>query len=72
MGASMKAIQTLVNSYGIKKFTGLEIFSKNLKLISDVARPMAKPQTVELYKEVYKWMGDQLFVCFAIHTEVKE
>lgn len=72
MGASMKAIQTLVNNYGIKKLTGLEIFNKNLKLISDVARPMAKPQTVELYKEIYKWMGDQLFTTFVIHSEVKE
>ncbi len=72
MGASMKAIQALVNSYGIKKLAGLEIFSKHLKLVSDVARPMAKPQTVELYKEVYKWMGEQVYAEFVLHAEIKE
>lgn len=33
---------------------------------------MAKSQTIELYKEIYKWMGDQIFATFVIHSEVKE
>lgn len=46
MAASLKSIQSLINNYGIKKLKGLEIFTKNLKIMADVARPMAKPQTI--------------------------
>lgn len=65
-------MQILVNNYGLKKLGNLEAFVRNLKLLAEAARPMAKPQTVELYKEIFKWMGEGLWGEFTIHAEVKE
>lgn len=33
---------------------------------------MAKAQTIELFKEVFRWMGDSCFKEFKMHMEVKE
>jgi hypothetical protein len=68
----LKVIQTLVNNYGLKKLGSLDMFCKHLKLLAEVARPMAKVQTVEMYKEVFRWMGDSVFSFFAIHAECKD
>lgn len=65
-------MQILVNNYGLKKLGNLEALTRNLKLLAEAARPMAKPQTVELYKEIFKWMGEGLWGEFTIHAEVKE
>lgn len=45
---------------------------KHLELLSTPPKPMAKPQTIEFYKEVYRWMGDNTFKEFKIHMEVKD
>lgn len=51
---------------------GLERFSKHLELLAVPPKPMAKAQTVEFFKELYRWMGDNTFRDFKMHAEVKE
>jgi hypothetical protein len=39
----------------------LERFAKHLDLLASPPKPMAKQQTIEFFKEVYRWMGDNTF-----------
>jgi hypothetical protein len=50
----------------------LEVFSKNLDFLSIPPKPSAKQQTVHLYKEVYRWMGENTLKDFKLHMEVKD
>lgn len=50
----------------------LERFSKHLDLLALPPKPMAKQQTIEFYKEVYRWMGDLALKDFKLHMEVKD
>lgn len=72
IGSSLLFISNLLNHYGVKRMKGLERFSKHLEILSVPAKPMAKPQTIEFFKELYRWMGDNIFRDFKIHHEVKE
>lgn len=49
----------------------MEDFGKNFTLLSSSVRPIAKPQTINLFKEMYKWMGDTI-LGFNMHQEVRE
>ena len=51
---------------------GLELFYRHLNLLSEAAKPLAKPQTFELFKELYRWMGNHLWDRFKIHHEIKD
>lgn len=63
-------LEKLVNNYGAKKLKMLQQFSKNFTLFSASVRPIAKPQSIGLFKELFKWMGDHVFG-FNMHPEVK-
>lgn len=39
--------------------------------MSSSVRPVAKQQTINLFKEMYRWMGD-LALGFNMHPEVKD
>jgi hypothetical protein len=61
VAASMKVLQILLNNYGNKKFNNFEMFFKHFKILAETAKPTAKPSTVEFFKELYKWTGDNCF-----------
>lgn len=72
IGTSLLFIANLLNQYGIKRMKSLERFSKHLDLLSLPPKPTAKQQTIEFYKEVYRWMGDNTLRDFKMHMEVKD
>jgi hypothetical protein len=71
VGTSILFIATLLNNYGIKRMKSLDQFSKNLEFLSASAKPVAKVETINLFKEVYRWMGDTCLKDFKIHPEIK-
>jgi hypothetical protein len=51
----------------------MEWFSKHLNLLALLpSLPPAKQETIEFYKEVYRWMGELTFKDFKLHMEVKD
>lgn len=50
----------------------LERFSKHLDLLSLPPKSTVKAQTIEFYKEVYRWMGENTLKDFKIHTDLKD
>lgn len=64
-------LQKLLNNYGAKKLKQFQEFGKNFTLMSSSVRPVAKQQTINLFKEMYRWMGD-LALGFNLHPEVKD
>ena len=50
----------------------MERFEKNIGLLSTPPKPNAKGETVTLFKEIYKWIGDSVFSDFKLHQEVKD
>lgn len=51
---------------------GLERLCKHLDLLSAPAKPVAKLETIVLYKEVFRWVGEAGLKEFKIHTEVRD
>lgn len=64
-------LEKLVNNYGAKKLKMLEQFGKNFTLLSASVRPIAKAQSIGLFKELFRWMGEHVFD-YSMHPEVKE
>jgi hypothetical protein len=48
----------------------MEPFAKHFTLLSNNVRPVAKNQSIELFKEIFKWMGENVFD-LSMHVEVK-
>ena len=65
-------LEKLVNNYGIKKLSNLEQFEKHLIILADSVRPIAKKQSIVLFKEVFRWMGETLFSQLRMHPEIKD
>ena len=40
-------------------------------MLANSVRPLAKPQSVSLFKEIFKWAGEHTF-SFNMHREVQE
>ena len=72
LGVTMEVIASILNNFGVKKMEGLELFCRHLNLLSEAAKPLAKAQTTELFKEMFRWMRDHLWDRFKIHHEVKD
>lgn len=62
----------MLNNYGIKRMKSLERFAKNLEYLSNSAKPVAKNETIHLFKEAYRWLGDSCLKDFKIHPEIKD
>jgi hypothetical protein len=54
-------LEKLLSNYGAKKLKQLEYFGPSFKLLAEAVRPIAKTQTINLFKEMYRWMGDGVF-----------
>jgi hypothetical protein len=67
VATSLLFISNLLNNYGIKRMKNLEKFNKHLDLLSLPPKPTAKAQTIEFYKEVYRWMGENTLRDFKLH-----
>lgn len=67
---SLNILRNILHNYGPKKLENLQIFEKNFKLLANNARPVARNPSVEFFKELYKWMGDNTFE-MSIHPDVK-
>ena len=50
----------------------MERFYKNLGFLSEPAKPNAKGETIALFKEMFKWIGDSVFSDFKLHSDVKD
>lgn len=47
------------------------MFKKNFTILGSGVRPVAKAQVLSLFKEVFKWMGENT-MSFGMHKEVQE
>lgn len=62
----------LLNSYGVKRMKNFERFHKNLVTLSVPPKPLAKPQAIEFYKELFRWIGEPILKEFQINPEVRD